>query len=255
MDELEKYYNKFNEDKRLLSRHGQVEYFVAKFYIDKIIAGRKNLKILDVGAGTGRYSFVLSEEGHSVYAIDYVQKNVSQIKMKSDKIIAKKGSALKLKFEDCQFDIVLLFGPLYHLFSEEDKLKALTEAKRVVKPGGYVLVMYLTNEYAVVSYALKEGHLLDCINKGKLDKNFRVRNTKEDLYDYTTIDEINRLNDLVGFNRISIIGVDGPTDYIRNVINSFNEEEFEIYKKFVLSRCERMDLIGASSHILDILKK
>ena len=46
MDELEKYYNKFNEDKRLLSRHGQVEFFVAMNYINEIIGGRKNLKIV-----------------------------------------------------------------------------------------------------------------------------------------------------------------------------------------------------------------
>ena len=228
MDELEKYYNKFNEDKRLLSRHGQVEYFVAKHYIDKVINGRKNLCILDVGAGTGRYSLALSEEGHEVYAIDYVQKNVSQIKMKSDKIVAKKGTALNLKFEDNKFDIVLLFGPLYHLFDEKDKIKALEEAKRVVKSGGYILVMYLTNEYAFVTYALKEGHLLECINNGKLDKNFKVKNSKADLYDYTTLDDINALNKIVGLKREFAIGVDGPTDYIRNVINGLNEDEFDL---------------------------
>ena len=75
MDLLEKYYNKFNEDKRLLSRHGQVEFFVATHYINEVIAGRQNLDILDVGAGTGRYSVMLAEMGHNVTAVELVKRN------------------------------------------------------------------------------------------------------------------------------------------------------------------------------------
>ena len=139
MNELEKYYNKFNEDKRLLSRHGQVEFFVALNYIEEVIGGRKGLDIIDIGAGTGRYSVLLAEKGHNVTAVELVNKNVSQIKMKSDKVNAKQGNALNLKkFKDESFDIALLFGPTYHLFSHEDKLKAIMEAKRVLKKAGVV---------------------------------------------------------------------------------------------------------------------
>ena len=255
MDLLEKYYNKFNEDKRLLSRHGQVELYVALYYINEIIAGRKNLKILDVGAGTGRYSIKLADDGHQVTAIDYVKKNVSQIKLKSKDIVAKQGTALNLKFQDEEFDIVLLFGPLYHLFTKEDKAKALLEAKRVVKKGGHILVMYLTQEYAIVTYALKEGHLKECLENGLLDNNFNIHTKKEDLYSYVRIDEINSLNNEAGLVRKKIVGVDGPTDYIRPIINKLDKEDFEVYKKYVLSLSEREDIIGASSHILDILQK
>ncbi len=255
MDELEKYYNKFNEDKRLLSRHGQVEFYVALYYINEIIAGRKNLKILDVGAGTGRYSIKLADDGHQVTAIDYVKKNVSQIKLKNKDIVAKQGTALNLKFQDEEFDIVLLFGPLYHLFTKEDKMKALLEAKRVVKKGGHILVMYLTQEYAIVTYALKEGHLKECLANGLLDNNFNIHTKKENLYSYVRIDEINSLNNEVGLVRKKIVGVDGPTDYIRPIINKLDKEDFEVYKKYVLSLSEREDIIGASSHILDILQK
>ena len=170
MDELEKYYNKFNEDKRLLSRHGQVEFTIAMKYIHEAIGDRKGLDIVDIGAGTGRYSVVLAEEGHNVTAVEYVKKNVSQIKMKSDKVVTKHGSALKLKLEDESFDIALLFGPTYHLFSHEDKLKAIKETKRVVRKGGIILIMYLTNEYAVITYAFKEGNLQKVLKEGKLDE-------------------------------------------------------------------------------------
>ena len=106
MNELEKYYNKFNEDKRLLSRHGQVEFFVALHYIDEVIGGRQGLDIIDIGAGTGRYSVLLAEKGHNVTAVELVKKNLSQIKMKNDKVVAKQGNALNLKFKDAVLPIV-----------------------------------------------------------------------------------------------------------------------------------------------------
>lgn len=255
MNELEKYYNKFNEDKRLLSRHGQVEFFVANHYIDEVIAGREKLNILDVGAGTGRYSVRLAEMGHNVTAVELVNKNVSQIKMKSSKVVAKQGDAINLKLKDESFDIVLLFGPQYHLITHEEKLKAMSEAKRVVKPGGYILVMYLMNEYAMITYAFKEGNLKKCLAEGKIDENFQTLTNKNDLYSYVRIEEINKLKDETELERVKIIGVDGATDYIRPVINKLDYVDFEYYKKYQLSICERPELLGASSHILDILKK
>ena len=255
MNELEKYYNKFNEDKRLLSRHGQVEFFVALEYIHEVIGGRKNLDIIDIGAGTGRYSVLLADEGHNVTAVELVNKNVSQIKMKSDKVVAKQGNALNLKFKDESFDVALLFGPTYHLFSHEDKLKALSEAKRVVKKGGYILIMYLMNEYAVITYAFKEGNLQKVLAENKLDENFQTVTNESDLYSYVRIEEINKLKDDANLNRYKIIGVDGATDYIRPVINKLSEQDFEIFKKYQLSICERAELLGASSHVMDILQK
>lgn len=255
MNDLEKYYNKFNEDKRLLSRHGQVEFFVATEYIQKYINGRKNLKILDIGAGTGRYSAFFAEQGHSVTAVELVKKNVSQIKEKNANIVVKQGNALNLKLEDNQFDITLLFGPMYHLQTKEQKVQALKEALRVTKKDGFVLVMYLMNDYAVITYAFKEGHLLESLKNNKLDTNFQTQLSEEDLYSYVRLDLINEINKQVPAKRIEIIGVDGPTDYIRPTINKMNDQEFGIYKNYVLSISQRPELLGASSHVLDILKK
>lgn len=255
MEILEKYYNKFNEDKRLLSRHGQVEFAVALKYIKEVIGDRKNLNILDIGAGTGRYSIALQELGHNVTAVELVKKNVSEIKKKSEKIVAKQGNALNLKFKDETYDIALLFGPVYHLFSYEEKLKAILEAKRVVKKGGFVLIMYLTNEYAVITYAFKEGNLLNCLASGKLNENFEVKTKEEDLYSYDRTEVIDSLKKDAEMERYKIIGVDGATDYIRPVINKMTDEEFEIYKRYQISICERPELLGASSHIMDILEK
>ena len=97
MNEIEKYYNKFNEHKRLLSRHGQVEFAVTMKYIKNCIKDRQKLQILDIGAGTGRYSSAIYELGHNVTAVELVKKNLSVLKENYPQITAIQGNALNLK--------------------------------------------------------------------------------------------------------------------------------------------------------------
>ena len=91
MTELEEYYNKFNEEKRLNSRHGQVEYRVSMKYIHEYLdeaaakvnnaaASVSEVKLLDIGAGTGRYSVALAEEGYDVTAVELVKYNLGILK-------------------------------------------------------------------------------------------------------------------------------------------------------------------------------
>ena len=256
MNEIEKYYNKFNEHKRLQSRHGQVEFAVTMKYIKNCIGNRKKLNILDVGAGTGRYSSSIYELGHNVTAIELVKKNLSVLKENYPQITAMQGNALNLKkLKDESFDITLIFGPMYHLFSMEDKVKVLEEAKRVTKKGGHILVAYLMNEYAVITYAFKEGNLLKCLKENKLTKDFKCVTDEKDLYSYIRLSEIDEINKKADLMREKIIAVDGATDYIRPIINKMTDEEFEIYIDYQMSICEMQELIGASSHTLDILKR
>ena len=117
--ELINYYNKFNEDKRLNTKHAQVEFLTAMKYIKDYL--KKGDKILDIGAGCGKYSITLSEMGYDVTAIELVKHNLRVIQKKSDKVKAFLGNALDLsRFDDDSFDVTLLFGPMYHLISKED---------------------------------------------------------------------------------------------------------------------------------------
>ena len=298
MTELEQYYNKFNEEKRLESRHGRVEYTTSMKYIHECIANRiadsiadyKNnitrnindndnisddntgngvlsndnnsdnnnnrLKILDIGAGTGKYSIALAEEGYDVTAVELVKHNLGILKSKSDKVKAYQGNALKLKrFSDETFDVTLLFGPMYHLFTHEDKMRALLEAKRVTKPGGYILVAYCMNEYGVITYAFKERHIRECVEEKRLTDDFHSISEQKDLYDYMRIEDINALNEEAGLKRYKIISPDGPANYMRPFLNKLYEDEFEKFIEYQLATCERQDIIGAGAHTLDILQK
>lgn len=255
-ENLIKYYNKFNEDKRLTHRHGIVEYKTAMKYIHEYLKKMDNPKIIDIGAGTGKYSVALANEGYDVTAVELIKHNLMTLKAKNSTVKAYQGNAINLSmFEDNSFDMVLLFGPLYHLISKEEKINALLEAKRIVKKSGFILVSYYMNEYAVITHGFKDNNILDAIKNNEIDKNFHITPKETDLYSMVRLEDINELNELTRLKRIKILAQDGPSDYLRPIINKMDDKTFDEYIKYHLSTCERPELLGASSHILDILKK
>lgn len=273
MTKLEEYYNKFNEEKRLNSRHGQVEFRVSMKYIHEYLdraatelynaaaltdnsAARAGIKLLDIGAGTGRYSVALANEGYDVTAVELVKYNLGILKQKASTVHAIQGNAMNLKkLDDESFDVTLLFGPMYHLFGFADKNKALGEAKRVTKKGGVILVAYCMNEYSVLTYGFKEQHILECMEQGRFTKDFKTISSPDALYDYMRIEDIDALNQAQGLERIKIISPDGAANYMRPFLNRLSDEEFEAFVQYQMSVCERADLIGAGAHTVDILRR
>ena len=255
-ENLINYYNKFNEDKRLTHRHGIVEYETTMKYIKEYLNKMNNPKIIDIGAGTGKYSVALANEGYDVTAVELVKHNLMTLKAKNSPVKAYLGNAINLaRFKDNSFDMVLLFGPLYHLISKENKLKALMEAKRIVKEDGLILVSYYMNEYAIITHGFKDNNILDAIKNKEIDDTFHVTPKQTDLYSMVRLEDIDELNKLSNLKRIEILAQDGPSDYIRPIINKMDDETFKTYMNYHFSTCERKELLGASSHVLDILKK
>ena len=160
MNYLDEYYNSYDEEGRLLSRHGQVEYLATMKYIHECIDGTDDPHILEVGAGTGRYSVTLAKEGYRVTAVELIAHNLEVLKSKldgSEPIQALQGNALDLSIlPDSAYDLTMLLGPMYHLYTREDKQKAMSEAIRVTKPSGHILVAYCMNEATIISFVFAE---------------------------------------------------------------------------------------------------
>lgn len=248
-EKLSQHYNKFNEDKRLDRRHGQVEFNTTIFYINKYL--KPGMKIIDIGAGTGKYSIYLKNKGYDITAVEYLRPNIGKLRTNDPSLKIVEASATDLSmFKDNEFDVAIMFGPMYHLYSKQDKLKALSEAKRICK--GLIFVAYLMNEYCVIQHAFKDNNYKNI--KNKLRDDFHI-DDPDNLYFQVRIEDIDELNKEIKLHSIERFSQEGPSDYMRDTINSLDEDTFEAYKEFVLINSNRKDLLGAGSHIVDIVSK
>ena len=253
LSNIEKHYNKHPEDLRLQRRHGIVEFETTMHHLRRFL--RPEDFLLDIGAGTGRYTSALMAEGYRVKAVELVRRNIDVFLKREPAADVVQGDARNLSFiPTASADLTLLLGPLYHLIGDEEKLKALLEAKRVTKPGGLIFVAYLMNEYSILSYCFDEERIGGLLERGVVDKNFHIQAQADELYDYVRLDDINRLNEMAGLQRVTIFSPDGASDYMRTRLNRMSEETFAHFIEYQKCISERQDLIGAGSHVVDVVR-
>lgn len=261
MDEIKyltDYYNNYDEEGRLTSKYGQVEFLTTMNYINKFL--KKGMNILEVGAGTGRYSLAIAEKGFHVDAIELIQHNVDIFKSKITEgctINIRQGNAMDLScYGEESFDITLVLGPLYHLFNERDKQQAISEAIRVTKKGGVVFIAYCMNEATIINWGFQKGNILDGIESGIVDKNtFKCLSNPSMLFEMYRKEEIDNLMLEYDVERLHFVATDLLTNHMRDTIDKMDDKMFETYLKYHFSICERSDLIGITHHSLDIFRK
>lgn len=259
MDFLNTFYNSYDEDARLLLQHGQVEYITTQKYIHECLGDNPGASILEIGAGTGRYSVTLAKEGYSVTAVELIEHNIEVLKNKldgSEDITVLQGNAVDLSFlRDDSFDLTLLLGPMYHLYTKEDKILALSEAVRVTKPGGYILVAYCMNEPTIIQYVFMRDNLKKTLDNGMVTDDWHCISEPSEIFELIRTEEIAELDAAVPVERIKLVAADGAALYIRELIDSMDKETFAKWVEYHLATCERQDLVGASHHTIDILRK
>ncbi len=258
MSLLEEFYNIIDEEKRLLSQHGRVEYLTTMKYIHECLSQIAFPNVLEVGAGTGRYSIALAKEGYSVTAVELVSHNLDVLRSKldgSEPITAIQGNALDLSvFRDKSFDLTMLLGPMYHLYTLEDKIQAMSEAVRVTKPGGYILVAYCMNEPTIIQYVFLSGHLHEVAKMNMLTDDWHCKSEPKEIFELVRTEDISLLNSLFPLDRVNLIATDGAAHYLSSFIDEMDQDTFAKWMEYHFATCERQDLIGASNHTLDILK-
>ena len=256
---LSQYYEQYDEDGRLADhRRGQLEFATTLRYIQKYLCPGD--KVLEIGAGTGRYSMALADAGYDVTAVELVEHNLEILRSKIRepmRVRTMQGDATDLAALDAgTYDMTLLLGPMYHLFTEADKRRALAEAVRVTRPGGVLMVAYCITDASIVEYGFRGGHIRELIEEGLLDtETFTARSEPKELFELVRRSDIDRL--IAGFpvERLRYVATDGLGYFMRRDLEEMDGETFELFTRYHLTVCENPDLVGATAHSLDILQK
>lgn len=255
---LTDYYSNYDEEGRLLSKHGQVEYLTTMRYIEKYL--KSGMKILEIGAATGRYSHALARKGYRVDAVELVQHNIDIFRANTqpgEPVTVRQGNAKDLRFfADETYDITLLLGPMYHLFTVEEQKQALSEALRVTKKGGIIFAAYCGNDATMVQYCFGRGMLKEKRYRDLIDfDTFKASSDPAELFQLYRKEDIDALTKGLPVERLHYVGADMATNYMRRTIDEMDDDFFALYLKYHFTICERPDMVGVSHHILDVLRK
>ena len=251
------FYSLYDENGRTTrSRHGQLEYYTTMNYIHRYAA--RQSKILEVGAGTGRYSISLAGEGMDVTAVELVESNLAVLRENSKgmtNIQSFQGDATDLsRFSDNSFDVTLFFGPMYHLYEADEVNCAIDEAIRVTKPGGVILFAFISVfaiMYANYFYGNWAGGQAE-----NFTKDYQVRHFKEQLFTGYDVTEFEGLFHNKPVEWITTTGVDGLIEPIEVRPDfSMTDEDFKALAEWYLHFSEKRELLGATNHLLYICRK
>ena len=255
---LSEYYGSYDENSRLCSRHGSVEFLTTMRYVEKYL--KPGMRVLEIGAATGRYAHTLARQGYKVDAVELVQHNIDIFQANTqpgEDVRIFQGNAKELTMlGDDTYDVTLLLGPMYHLFTVPEQLEALSEAIRVTKKGGVIFAAYCGNEATMIQYCFGRGMLKEQRYRDLVDPvTFKASSDPAELFQLYRKEDIDKLMRVFPVTRLHYIGTDMATNYMRQAVDEMDDELFELYLKYHFAICERADLVGASHHILDVFRK
>jgi len=256
-EKVEDFYEKVNEDSRLESR--DIEFSRSKTIISRYLFD-KNMEIADIGGGTGPYAFWLAEKGHNVHLLDLVQKHIDIAKQRGNAgniglSSYTRADARDLPYEDGSMDLVLIMGALYHLQSQESRLKCLTEAFRVLKNGGHVICTVI-NRYNIFAASIVWNLFLD--DPGRLEKVIKTGMddgfTLPQAYSHTPSEIITELSS-AGFKDAQAVAVEGIASAFGDYTWPTDEKEAARLLKCIELSESIPDLLGVSRNIIAVGKK
>jgi SAM-dependent methyltransferase len=252
-EEIRAYYETGVEAERLREGYSRVEFERTKEIVARYLpAGRA--RVLDVGGGPGAYADWLAGEGHEVRLIDAAPLHVQQaLECAQGRFTAVEGDARSLDEPDGAYDVVLLLGPLYHLTEREDRLNALREAQRVLRPAG-VVVAAAISRFASLLDGLARRYLGDerfwrIVEQDLADGQHRAPLGDSHLFTTSFFHRPEELADeveAVGFVLDAVLGVEGPGWL------AIDSADFEDILRVARAVEVEPSLLGASAHLLAV---
>ena len=262
MNRVEEYYNSYNEDIRLRNRRSRIlEKITTLKYVNKYLSTYST--VADIGAGTGVYSIEIANSVKSIYAVELVKKHGEEMDNKLKQHNIKNiqtycGSALdllKIPNETC--DIVLCFGPMYHLQEETERKQCFNECRRIMKKDGILFVAYINKLLAMMYYTKNrmylEKEVIEKIESGEFAQIKRFDLFIE-ISHFTDPNAIEKETANAGFQIISNISTDGVSYLIQDQIDEMNEQQWNDFTDMHLNHCEDKNSFGMSMHGLLICR-
>jgi SAM-dependent methyltransferase len=224
-------------------------------------------RVLDVGGGEGVHAQWLAADGYAVHLVDPVPVHVEQAAAAARRAArpytVARGDARALAERDATFDVVLLLGPLYHLTDEADRLRALREARRVVRTGGLVCVAAISR-FASLFDGLARGFLFDPDFRAIVERDLdcgQHRNPQARPHWFTTaffhhphqlVDEAQR----AGLAVRELVGVEGMAGWIGALAARFDDPADRAVILAAARATEREPtLAGLSAHLLLVAER
>ena len=250
---VQEVYRRFDESSRLTkSKAARVEFLTTVKYIEKYLTS--GARILDVGAGAGEYSLHFARKGYQVSALELADANIAAFRAKitaDDQIDLVQGNALDLsRYDSDSFDVVLLFGPLYHLHDEADKLQCIEEAKRVCKPDGRIFFAFISNDIVILTM---QQFQTDYLVSGHYNKDtFRLDDFP---FVFHTVDHCRALLAKAGIQITHEVAADGVSELLKDLVNTMDTATYQQYLRYHFYICEKPECLGMSNHLLFVGKK
>lgn len=255
----------YNSTHMEVDRLGQHVFQLEKIRTQEIIQRhlKSSMTIADIGGATGAYSFWLYDMGHRVHLLDAAQFHIeaaTKISITENKPLASisLGDARQLPFDDEQFDMVMLFGPLYHLQEQEDRIKSITEAKRILKKEG-VLLAATISRYASLFDGFWQGFIDDPAFENILKQDLQDGNhfnpVNHPMYftdaHFHTQKEIEKEFAAAGFSEFNTIAIEGFGWLIPDFMKRWKDDEFrDKLLQYIRQTEDDPIMTGISAHVM-----
>ncbi|MFC4099182.1 class I SAM-dependent methyltransferase [Paenibacillus xanthanilyticus] len=262
MNKVVQYYEGIDEDSRFVRNSRKIEFLTTVHTLDQLMPARA--KLLDVGAGTGAYSLYYAERQHEVVAVDITPKHIDRLRDKSNQqslpLQAYVADARDLsRFAAGTFDIVLCFGPMYHLTEHEDRMRCIRECLRVLKRGGYLAIAYINKFSILPMLATRDRTFIRDSVIAKVIQDGVIKDGDEDCFwtdaYFTSPDEIEAVLEPFEVTPIAHVGTDGISHTIQHDIDQLDEQQFDAWMNYHVRTCGERSILGLSSHGLVIGQK
>lgn len=251
VDEL---YSSGAEDTRLThSRAAQVEFLTTMRVLNDYV--RAGMRVLDLGAATGAYTLPLLELGCTVDAVELSETNAAILEQRlsgrpGGRVF--RGSAASLDaFPDGGYDIVLNFGPMYHIFDTAERDRCIRESRRVCRADGRLFFAFISNDMVPLTECQYRDFFHPDTPCTYDHETFQVDN---DPFVFYTLDQMRSMLAAGGLAIEREIASDGVSELMAAEINAMIDESYAEYLRYHYYCSEKPEMLGRSNHLLFVCR-